>query len=53
VTREEAPKWKRVFAWKPIKINNKWHWLKMIYRKDTELVIYYTDTVFGILQEEA
>lgn len=51
--KREPAKWEEWFAWTPKYINGKWHWLKMIYRKETDLYTYYTDTVFGILQEEA
>lgn len=33
----EAPmiySWERWFAWRPVKVHNKWKWLRTVYRKE-------------------
>lgn len=31
---DEVKPWKSWFAWHPVKINGKWHWLKTIFRQE-------------------
>lgn len=33
--------WEPVFVWKPVKdIHGQWHWLKRIYRRERNVVVY-------------
>ena len=35
----EGP-WQKVFAWKPVKINKKWYWLKTVYIREKSRFVF-------------
>lgn len=49
--------WEKWFAWRPVKINNKWRWLKPVYRRH-HAGIWWSDrrsweygTIFDVLKD--
>jgi hypothetical protein len=32
--------WEPMFAWKPVKISGRWHWLTQIYRRERNKYVY-------------
>lgn len=54
-TRPQGP-WVKVFTYKPIKINNKWHWLTYVYKREKNRFLvrhqgYEFGTIFDVLRD--
>lgn len=48
--------WRPVFAYKPVKIKNKWYWLKTVYIREKNIVVlphqgYEYGDVFDVLRD--
>jgi len=51
-------KWHEWFAWRPVKVNGKWIWLKKIYRKGyreiynnaNQIAYEYVETLFDLVR---
>ena len=51
----EGP-WHRVFTWKPVKIHNRWYWLRHVFRRDKNKFIlphqgYEYGTAFDVIKD--
>lgn len=52
-------KWVKWFAWRPVKVNDKWTWLKMVYRRERikgyvnhdDWTQYEYGTIFNVLKD--
>ena len=32
--------WEKMFAWRPIKVNKHWYWLREVYRRERNKYVY-------------
>ena len=40
---DERPKWESWYAWRPVRIKGKWHWLAQVYRRKTNTYVNHDD----------
>jgi hypothetical protein len=58
-TPKKEYNWHRWFAWRPVKVNNKWKWFSYVYRKEImQTYVDYNDwtrynygTAFDVLKD--
>jgi len=48
--------WERVFAWRPVRVNGQWYWLREVYRREKNKFViphqgYEYGTLFDVIKD--